>query len=293
MATSALRFTPLGAVSAPETVQLRIAPAFAGRVPLGAPVASRALTPAEVDANVDHFRDPGPRHRAVRRVVLSGLPEAWLAAEVAARVAHMAEQGVERAVLHLHPAHAGRVRPGGLVLPTDVAVAVRSVGDVARLPPGLRVTVPLTASVVGDLAAIVEALPRIEPAGVTLLWPYPSGAVEPPPGVASIVGALTALGSALRELPWGIKGLPLCTLLPLSARLGLRERVWQSANRFYVDADHQQGEALLLRPDLVRLTKVDSCRFCKVERQCEGVAAEWLEAGLTGGLHPIEDEKVL
>ena len=83
---------------------------------------------------------------------------------------------------------------------------------------------------------------------------------------------------------WGVKGLPLCTLRPLESVVDVRSRIWRSANRRYVDADHQHDGALLLRPDLLQLMKVDACRFCKVDHHCEGVAS-------SSGIHLIDEDR--
>ena len=103
--------------------------------------------------------------------------------------------------------------------------------------------------------------------------------------MAQVVSVL-ARGS-LGELSWGIKGLPLCTLVDLPVA-DLADRVWRTGNRLYVDADHQRSEALLFQPDLVRFVKVDACRFCAVQARCDGVASSWLERGLVGPLTPVD-----
>lgn len=280
---SALRFTARGAVSAPATVQIRIAPEFEGRVGFGAPVPARPMTEAEVRCNISHFRHPGPRAHPVTRVVLSGVPEGMSLRGI---VGHALEQGVTQVVAHL--------RPGATVDDprVRVACAVRSEAEceaLARGRPLPSVTVPLEEEVLPRLRSILARLADIDSSGVTLVWPYPHRAGKPPPPAAAVVAALGGVGAELGTLNWGIKGLPRCTLRAVEGGVSLDGRIWPTANRYYVDAEHQAELALLLRPDLLEMAKVDTCRFCKEDHRCDGVAGEWLRAGLTGGLSPVED----
>ncbi|MEM6928766.1 MAG: hypothetical protein AAF602_17645, partial [Myxococcota bacterium] len=88
--------------------------------------------------------------------------------------------------------------------------------------------------------------------------------------------------------PWGIKGLPRCTLRQLDEEVSLAGRIWRTRNRYYVDADHQRSRALMFEPDLVQLVKSDRCRFCAVDDRCDGVAERWLAEGLVPELLPLE-----
>ena len=79
----------------------------------------------------------------------------------------------------------------------------------------------------------------------------------------------------------GVKGLPAC-------RLTRPDRLWRSANRLYVDVDHQRDDALLFFPDVVRFTKSDRCRFCSADARCDGAPEAWVAAGLAGPFTPLE-----
>lgn len=277
---SALRFTTRGVVAAPDTVQIRIGGSFDGRVSVGAPTPTRDMTPGEVMDNVSRFVAPGPRAHPVRHVTLSGIPRAFPVSQV---VDHAIGAGVKRVTLHLEP---GR-EPGHPAV--AVASAIRNPEEVSDLPTPshvVSVTVPLEHEVLALLPAIARRLAGVAIRGVTLLWPFPGYARDRmPPPVSDVRRALGDASADLAPLDWRVKGLPRCTLqgLPLAGR------IQPTTNRHYVDADHQGAAALLFRPDLVDLAKVDACRFCKADHRCDGVAREWLEAGLTGGLSPVED----
>ncbi len=276
MTVAALRWTRTGAVATPETLHLRIEPEFPGRVAAGAPLPSRALTDDEIVDNVRSFVDPGPRGRPVRAVVLSGVTRARLDT-LPGVVARVRALGIPRVVVHL-PVGLARDVPGV----DEIAVAVRD-PDEARSAVGLVASVPLERPVLDRLPPVLEALRGAR--RVTLLWPLPGS--DDPPAAGRVVAALRAAHQALEALPWGIKGLPPCALVDLP---GAASRVWRSANRWYVDADHQGQAALLWRPDLVRFDKRDTCRFCAVDARCDGVPEPWLRRGLAGPVAPLAEE---
>lgn len=286
----ALRFTPDGVVEAPTTLQIRVAPGGSSRLRVGAPQPSRALTTGEVLANVRHFRDPGPRSAPIERVVLSGLPEAWLApGERLREIAdHVVAVGIPRVVWHVDPVQLGMLQP----LPEHCDLVVTSTAP-STLPPSgapFSLTVPLTDDVMSRIDAVFAALLARPPSRVTLVWPFPDGTTARPWPAARVVEALATAVPALRPAPfdWGIKGLPRCVLQPMATFVGLEGRIWRTRNRYYVDADHQRGAALMFEPDLVRLVKSDGCRFCAVDSHCDGVAARWQAEGLVPPLTPLE-----
>ena len=96
-------------------------------------------------------------------------------------------------------------------------------------------------------------------------------------------GALRAAGALDRGAR--VAGLPPC--VDREASVASLEASRRTTNRFYVDAEHQLDRALSFFPDLVRFAKPDSCRFCRADSSCDGVAAAWLEAGLAGPLEPL------
>lgn len=246
---------------------------------MGAPTPTRALAEHEVTANIEHFRRPGPRGFPVRNVTLSGLPLSWELRDVVDTALAL---GIERVVAHVEPGR--RVAAPGV----ERVVVVRTEPEARTVEDEpTAVSIPLEGPVLAELPAILPSLRSVPT--VTLVWPYPGGPRPAP--VEDVREALLACRAMLRTLPWGIKGLPYCTLRGLEPELSLEGRIWPTSNRYYVDADHQRERALLLRPDLLQLAKMDSCRFCKVDQRCDGAASEWLQAGLTGGLSPVEDSR--
>ncbi|MBX2800911.1 MAG: hypothetical protein KTR31_24735 [Myxococcales bacterium] len=290
--TAALRFTARGVVAAPETLQIRVGAQFEGRVAFGAPSPSRDMTPAEVVHNVRAFRAPGPRMRAVRGLALSAIPVSWSAATLHDTTEACRAAGIERVVLHRPVSACHDAVPEGVAVATAVRVPDEAEQVAAKRPShSLSVTIPLEARVLpllGEVAARLAPTTRL-----TLLWPLPGGSEAAPPADA-VVEAMERALPQLASRDWGVKGLPLCALQSLLPQVpDLPRRVWKSANRHYVDADHQGPGALLLQPDLQRLEKRDGCRFCAFDSRCEGVASPWLAAGLAGAVTPISSSPTL
>jgi hypothetical protein len=92
------------------------------------------------------------------------------------------------------------------------------------------------------------------------------------------VPALEALGIGV-----GIKGLPPCFLGELS------RCSWRSSNRWYVDSEHQLDKALLFFPDVVSFTKVENCRFCKLDSRCDGFFGAYISSGRFPRMEPPEN----
>ena len=137
------------------------------------------------------------------------------------------------------------------------------------------------------LPEIATALVGSSPARITLTWPFPGGAV--PPAASQIAPAARLALSIFDDggIAAGVKGLPLCALAPGPLAGPWRDRVWRSPNRWYVDAEHQCGEALAFFPEVVRFSKPDGCRFCAANRCCDGVAESWIRLGIAGTLTPV------
>jgi hypothetical protein len=276
-----LAWTPAGAVARPRTLQIRASQVWSGRVAAGAPAPSRSLSTAEIEANLRWFTAASPRNLPVDALVLSGngvasrpdLPGLLVAARAAGitRITHhvgledLAEltpvTGVDRYVLAVHL---------GAVAREPVAAAL----DRARASGAeVHANLPLAAAalpVLVDAAALAGA----RAASVTFTYPFPGA--EPPPSVADTLAVLPAAVAAASAAgaPVSIKGMPACWLGSLG---GLHRR---SANRWYVDADHQLGAALLFFPGVVAFAKGDPCRFCTADAACDGPVAAW--AGRTG-----------
>jgi len=281
-----LRFTASGAVSSPTTLQIRVTRRFEGRVHAGAPHPAGTLTAEEVRENVLHFtQDVGPRRSPCDALVLSGVSlstQAGLADALADRRA----LGIARVSVHLgrgDRAVFARSALGALTDAVAVTVAgVQDVADVARLSAdGLWVTavVVLDAKGMAHAATWVRALAATSVSRVVLPWPL-SGPTPPPASAVAQVarGLLACLDGA--GVVAGIKGLPACKAMVPAAR------VWRSANRWYVDSEHQRGEALLFFPDVVAFAKGEGCRFCPLDGRCDGAPRIWVDAGVVGELSP-------
>lgn len=281
-----LRFTPTGAVAAPTTLQIRVTREYPGRVAAGAPEATGELSAAEVLANVEHFTvGAGPRGRPVDRLVLAGV---GLGARPGLAEAVDAARSLGIAGLTVHLGRGERAGFAGSALADRadaVAVAVRDAVDVADVAalvgsgPHVVAVALLDAPGLASLPDTARALSRTGVDRVVLTWPL-TGA--PPPSAAAAAAAALAALEILDTagVAAGVKGLPAC-------RLGGAERLWRSANRWYVDAAHQRGAALLFFPDVVRFGKGESCRFCAADARCDGAPRAWLDAGLVGALTPL------
>lgn len=284
-----IRFTSAGAVQSPITLQVRVDRTFTDRVVAGAPSPSRAMAADEVLAAVRAFTigSSGPRSHPCTQLVLSGVRSDGLAA-----LPGVCEQGrawgIERITVHAGPSQVAALVASGLPAHVDaVAFTVREPEDVIALAPlaGLFRTavVLLDDAALGALDATVSALEQVRPERAVFTWPLPPS-VEPPAAVraADAIAAVAGPGR-LAGVPWGIKGLPAC-------RLGaLADRLWRSANRWYVDAEHQGDAALLFFPDVLRFAKADVCRFCALDGRCDGAPEAWVRAGLAGSLSPVSD----
>lgn len=278
-----LRWTTRGAVSLPETLQIRVAPSFTGRIQAGAPSPLRALTGPELSANIRWFTAPGPRGRPVSGLVLSGLDD--LGGELQAAVALGRAASLRKVVVHTDGAALDTLLSSPLASLIDqLAVAVRRPEeaprcDSAHLP--IDVLIPLEGAVLAVFDAVLDAVIAGRPRRITFTWPFPGGG--PPPMPAGDVAAV--LGPALERvsLPWAIKGIPICTLAS-HLNDSVSAHVSRTNNRWYVDSEHQLERALLFLPDVLAFAKREACRFCSADDRCDGVAEKWLQAGLVPAL---------
>lgn len=277
-----LRWTHRGAVALPETLQVRVAPLFVGRLPAGAPEPARALAAEEVAANVRWFTDPGPRGRPVSGLVLSGLPED--PAPLAVPVADGRARSLRVVVAHVDGPQVPAFRASPLAPLVDrwVVVARRAADVVADV----EVVVPLEAEVLAEVGAIAAAASGVR--RLVLTWPYPRGDRFVPPPISAVLGAVRGALPHLARIEWTLKGLPAC--LTADVDPGLVDRSARASNRWYVDAEHQRERALLFQPDVLQLAKQEACRFCAVDPRCDGVAERWLRGGLVPSFLPIRDE---
>jgi hypothetical protein len=247
------------------------------------------MATTEVLGNVDYFTEASPRGAPITALVYSGVGVA-ARADLAELVAHARARGVARVTLHLgaedlEGAGASAMARSGVdavVVPIGVGEAGATlVAAAAALGSGrargleMHASVPLVPGALPVLAAMPRIAAACRPRSVTFSYPFPvdgSHAAEVPPplravaALAPVVPLVEAAGCHV-----AIKGLPACWLGPLASRLG------RTANRWYVDADHQRERALLFFPGVVRFTKEDACRFCAADGSCDGFFATYLK----------------
>ena len=286
-----ITWTPAGAVRTPDALQVRVGATFHERLAVGAPTPSRGLRLAEVARNVRYFtvEREGPRARAVRTLVLSGVSADVPAQRALAEVVTVAREGhVGHVVVHAEADAVPAIRAGALGGAVDDVVSVVSPTS-AACPADATASVRLDQATVDALDAVVERVARAR--RVVFTWPFPVPGAVPPPAAAVVMAALRRVvgrvpSPSLKGLPpcaWGDRNAP--ELQELFGRVG------RTRNRFYVDAEHQLGDALVFFPDLVRWTKSDRCRRCAVDTRCDGVVGAWYDRGLAGALEPLSDDE--
>jgi hypothetical protein len=247
--------------------------------------------------NLAWFTTAGPRGLPCTSLVLSGVGAAGRP-DLEALCEDARARGITRITLHagtedLEDLVPGRLRVDTLVLPVqpgesgaNLAAAARAL--LAARAAGLAVAanVPLTAASLPLLPSIARAIVAGGAATASFTFPFPvdgAHANDAPPAPR----AITALREVLPALEAAgvrvaVKGLPPCYLGDLARLTG------RTANRWYVDADHQTDKALLFFPDVVAFHKGESCRFCAADPQCDGFFANYLRRPGFPPLRPIE-----
>jgi len=259
------------------------------------------MTPAELVANLRYFTEEmrGPRSAPCTTVVLSGVGVASRA-DLPELLEQARELGVTRLVLHAGTEDleafdaarfAGRVdrivvpvQPGsgGGALPLGRRV-IRGCQD-----QGLAVTAStqLSALAIPQLPAVGRVLAAAGPESAVFTYPFPiaGNTASEVPGVRATVQALASVVPGLERagLRVDLKGLPACYLGDLASRLR------RTSNRFYVDAEHQLGDALKFFPDVVAFTKSEVCRFCDADGRCDGFFATYLRRSGFPALEPLQ-----
>jgi hypothetical protein len=296
-----LTWTEAGAVQRPDVVQIRVQRAYPGRVRAGAPVPTRSMSRQEIEANLRFFTEgmSGPRARRCLRLVLSGVG-------VAARedtpelLARARALGMERIVLHIGAEDLERFELARHRDQVDVVVVPVQPGPGVGLGAGARVLracvdagVDVAANTVlseaglRDLEVAARTIASAGPRSATFTYPFPiagnTAAMVPP--VGAVVAALSRAVPRLEEagVQVNIKGLPRCYLGSLGRLVG------RTINRWYVDADHQLGEAILFFPGVVRFHKSEACRFCLADADCDGFFATYLRRSGFPDLEPISE----
>lgn len=261
------------------------------------------MTQDELLANLRYFAVDlaGPRSRPCSKLVLSGVGVANRA-ETPALLAQARAWGMESVVLHvgsedledfeptrylgLVDAVVVPVQPG----PTGGALVSASRAIRACTQSGIEVVANTVLSPIAlrDLQPAARAIASSGAARVALSYPFPI-AGNTSRHVAPIAATVDALNAAVPHLESAglsvsIKGLPGCYLGRLS------KYIHRSANRWYVDADHQLDNAVLFFPRVVSFTKRESCRFCALDSRCDGFFATYLRRPGFPALEPVQGE---
>lgn len=289
-----LRWTGSGAVTMPKTLQVRLQRTYPGRVRAGAPLPTRAMSTEEVIENINHFTTVSTRGQVVEAVVFTGVGAASRS-DLERLCAHARERCVRRLVLHAGVEDLEQlpavIPVDRLVLPLQVgeAAATLSLADSAlrrAREAGLEVgaNTVLSPTALPLLAAVARVVRHTGCQSLTFTYPFPvdgsqSSDVVPPPAA---VAALREVVPLLEGISLDIKGLPICYL----GELGRFVR--RTANRWYVDADHQRERALLFFPDVVSFFKEEDCRFCAADGACDGFFATYLRRPGFAPLKPLE-----
>lgn len=282
-------------------VQIRVQRAYPGRVRAGAPVPTRSMSTEELRENLHYFTEGkrGPRTHPCSRLVLSGVGVASRA-DVPEVIQQARLWGMEHVVLHagvedletLDVAHLGPL-VNCLVIPIQPGPGGASLQEGARLirqcgdhDITVVANTVLTPRALSSLEAIARGLMRVKPKTAALTYPFPitGTSTSEVARIGAVVRSLSVVVPMLEEqgIEVSIKGLPAC-YLPHH-----RNVFRKSANRWYVDADHQKEEAILFYPDVVAFTKDESCRFCEADKSCDGFFATYLRRDGFPRLKPIE-----
>jgi hypothetical protein len=298
-----LSWTTTGAVEKPTSLQIRVQRSYPGRIRAGAPEPTRSMSADEVTANIRHFTtgQKGPRGVPCTALVLSGVGVA-ARDDAPAALALARELGVERVILHAGGEDLDRLDPAAWAARVDVLVLPLQPDAVggglvagaravrASREAGIRVAVNtvLDPRAVDRLGAVARSISRVRPDEVTFTYPFPinGGEGADPSPIPRTVAALHEAIDLLvaEDITPRIKGLPACYLGRARPFLG------RSANRWYVDADHQLDRAMLFFPEVVSFTKEELCRFCSYDDRCDGFFATYLRRAGFPPLDPIEDD---
>ena len=288
-----LQWTSSGAVATPRTIQIRVQRSHPDRVAVGAPDATRSLSPQELLANIRFFTEglKGPRTTPCTRLVLSGVgvarrPDLVDAVDLAT------ELGIEEVILHASASDLSKqsrrlVRVSRMVLPIplqspDRERMQRSLREMKTPWIGLLRLSALPSAPL-EVESLIDGVMESPPDELILSSPFPVDLQTPAPDVSKARLWLKAIEERLdpSSTPWRVQGLPAC-YLPEAHR-----RTRRAGNRWYVDSEHQLEEALRFFPDVMRFYKSEGCRFCVLDGRCDGFFEQWIGESQLPKLEPV------
>ena len=282
-----IRWTPQGVVAYPRAVQIRLCLNHPQRIPGKAPSPSRTMTAEELEANLRHFTIglDGPRSRPCTSLILSGMTPDFVA-YTADNIAHFSELGYAQLVLHLAPDFTEATRQ----IQSTPKLHIRKICSLTspqafetiltQKTDDLELSIALNAVILEAWPLVLELLTHWTGPVLSLHYPYPSQDAPSRHSLSEIQQLLKAILNKYPDRRIHLKGLPICYIHPLAFPFR------QTGNRWYVDADHQEEDALLFLPDVLQFYKTDACRFCPVDNQCDGFFLEHLQRGSFPPLHP-------
>lgn len=267
-----LRFTSAGVVRDPTTLQLRVGRSFPERMSAGAPIPGRGLTDAEIQANIQYFavERVGPRQQGCDRLVVSAITQERLV-----QLAPVWRRARSVGVRHIRAHVTGTI--DGPVEGLDELVAVLESPEQGPSVAGADLFVVPARQ--GRLAAAEACLRQVLSVGGRALLAWPLRAEGQPADAAAVRALRQRLAASGFDVR--VSGGPVC----LSGQTP--EQCRPVANRWYADADHQRGDALLFHRDLVRWIKVDACRACPLQGRCSGIPSGWVDTPLHAQVRPV------
>jgi len=294
-----LKWTSYGAVETPSLLQIRVQRSLAGRVRVGAPSPSRALSNDEILRNLRFFTEEmkGPRTYPVNRLVLSGVGVAKRG-DLLEIVAAAKALGCDQTTLHVGVDEVEGFLPVSNAPITRVVIPVLAgakkdwSGELERAVSltercnhaGVEVAINCTLSTqsIGAMDMLISSMKEAPPSTISITFPFPSNKMTALPSFEGALHTLKIAVPAMEALgiKVGIKGLPPCFLGELS------RCSWRSSNRWYVDSEHQLDNALLFFPDVVSFTKIENCRFCSYDSRCDGFFSAYISSGRFPRMEP-------
>ena len=275
-----IRWTPQGVVAYPRAVQIRLNLNHPQRIPGKAPTPTRTMTVDEFDDNLHYFTNglDGPRSRPCTSLILSGLTEDYVTL-IVNRIEHFKSLGFTKLILHLDHQYVEPTQ--NIKSHADFQIkrvcSVKSIENLMALTKQTETDIDLSIMLnhnnLSHWEELIAQLRIWKGALVSFHYPYPS---QTPPSNHTVEHIRASLKQCQKQCPHlriHVKGLPLCYLAPL--KFPFR----QTGNRWYVDSDHQKDNALLFLPNVLQFHKVDACRFCPLDGQCDGFFLEHLNRG--------------
>ena len=273
-----IHWTTAGVVATPTTLQVRISKQSSLSFAIGAKTSTDTLSPLDFHKNLKYFRIEldTPRSTPCHSLTLSGLPhdptDYFEALQQVPRFNYC--------TIHLPDA----------TIPWTLLEEYRSLFDRLVLPisPKQSPAIPAWAQTCTQCVLLLTEthvshtewlkwLTQIDAQKLILSYPAPMSKHTPlSPDDVRLFLEQSAPQFEQLNIPVLIRGIPPCLLR--DSVVSLERITSKTSNRWYVDAEHQCGNARLFFPDLLQFHKDDQCRFCAFGTSCDGFFLEYLES---------------